>query len=170
MQLVHSAPMQEYQSCIIFVRTIQGAIVMRFLSLIILSILVFNSTLVSAEDAIDLESFAKKFIEAEDQAWQQGDFTALEAVEDPNIVFHGLGVDNFAAHKQYIINARNSNSGIHQEWEYLTGDGNLFALSYRAEVTAADQTTTVNALMLFRIGNGRITDVWLNMSTVNPGD
>ena len=122
------------------------------------------------EDTINLESFAQKFIEAEDQAWRQGEFEALQAIEDPSIVYHGLGIDNFEAHKQYIINARNSNTDIHQEWEYVAGDGSLFALSYRAEVTAAEQTNTVTALMLFRIGNGRITDVWLNMNTATPGE
>lgn len=141
---------------------------MRFLTIIISTALFFISPLVSGEEAVNLVAFAKQFIEAEDQAWQQGDFRALEAIEDPNIVFHGLGIENFEAHKQYIINARNSNSGIKQEWEYVTGDASLFALSYKAEVTATDQMSRVEALMLFRVGNGKITDVWLNMNTANP--
>ena len=86
----------------------------------------------AAAGSIDLQKFATRFIKAEDQAWQQGNFTALQAIEDPNITFHGLDVKGWKAHKQYIMNARQNVPGIEQEWHYLTGDGDLFALSYKA--------------------------------------
>ena len=133
------------------------------------TVLVFLSLpqLVSAGDLNNLEKFAQKFIAAEDMAWQQGDFAALQALEDPGITFHGLDVKGWEAHKQYIENARQNFSGIQQEWHYLTGDGDLFALSYKAYAMANNEKMQTQALMLFKIGNGKITDVWLNMNTTS---
>lgn len=123
--------------------------------------------LAAAGTGINLKKFAHEFITAEDQAWQQGKFTALRKLEDPNITFHGLDVKGWKAHKQYIMNARQNFSGIQQEWHYLIGEGSLFALSYKAYAVVNNEKMETHALMLFHIANGRITDVWLNMNSTS---
>jgi hypothetical protein len=37
---------------------------------------------------MDIKEFAEKFTKAEDDAFQQGDFTALSKLEDPNVIYH----------------------------------------------------------------------------------
>ena len=138
---------------------------MRLLTYVTVLFLFSLSQYAAAAGSIDLQKFATRFIKAEDQAWQQGDFAALQAIEDPNITFHGLDVKGWKAHKQYIMNARQNVPGIEQEWHYLTGDGNLFALSYKAYYLINNEKMQTEALMLFHIGNGRITDVWINMNS-----
>ena len=143
---------------------------MHLLNYVTVLMLITLPQFASAEGSIDLQKFASRFIKAEDMAWQQGDFTALQAIEDPNITFHGLDLKGWEAHKQYIVNARQNVAGIQQEWHYLTGDGNLFALSYKAYAMVNNEKMETTALMLFRISNGRITDVWLNMNTTSLHD
>ena len=143
---------------------------MRLLTYVTVLIICSLPQFASARGSIDLQKFATRFIKAEDMAWQQGDFTALQAIEDPDITFHGLDVKGWQAHKQYIMNARQNFAGIQQEWHYLTGDGSLFALSYRAYAMVNNEKMQTDALMLFQIGNGRITNVWLNMSTTSLHD
>lgn len=138
---------------------------MRLLTYITVLFLLSLSQFAAAGTTIDLKNFAHKFIAAENQAWQQGDFAALQAIEDPDITFHGLDVKGWKAHKQYIENARQNVPGIEQEWHYLTGDGHLFALSYKAYYLINNQKMQTEALMLLHIGNGRITDVWINMNS-----
>ena len=143
---------------------------MRLLTYVIVLFILTLPQFATAEGSIDLHKFATRFIKAEDMAWQQGNFTALQAIEDPNITFHGLDVQGWQAHKQYIMDARRNFAGIQQEWHYLTGDGSLFALSYKAYTMVNNEKMETNALMLFQIGNGRVTDVWLNMNTTSLHD
>lgn len=142
---------------------------MNRLSILSTTLILFAAMQITfAAEGVNLEEFVGRFIKAENQAWQQGEFAALEAIEDPAIVFHGMGLNGWEAHKQYIINARQTITGLQQDWEYLTGDGNLFALSYKSTSTISGQKSRTEALMLFRLENGRIKDVWLNASTTNP--
>ena len=142
---------------------------MKRLSILFTALILFAAMQITfAAEGVNLEEFVGRFIKAENQAWQQGEFAALEAIEDPAIVFHGMGLNGWEAHKQYIINARQTITGLQQDWEYLTGDGNLFALSYKSTSTISGQKSRTEALMLFRLENGRIKDVWLNTSTTNP--
>ena len=142
---------------------------MNRLSILSTTLILFAAMQITfAAEGVNLEEFVGRFIKAENQAWQQGEFAALEAIEDPAIVFHGMGLNGWEAHKQYIINARQTITGLQQDWEYLTGDGNLFALSYKSTSTISGQKSRTEALMLFRLENGRIKDVWLNANTTNP--
>lgn len=128
-------------------------------------ILIVMPQLAATQDKSELEKFADRFIQAEDMAWQQGDFTVLQAIEDPDIFFHELNLRGFESHKKYIEDARKNVSGLHQVWQYLTGDGNLFAMSYKSTGIYNGQNSKTEALMLFRRNNGKITDVWLNLNT-----
>lgn len=143
---------------------------MRLLTYITVLLVLPLPHLASADDSIDLKKFADRFIAAEDMAWKRGEFAALQAIEDPDITFHGLDVNGWEAHRQYIVDARQNAAGIEQEWHYITGDGNLFALSYKAFYVINNEKMQTDALMLFRIGNSRITDVWINMNTSSLHD
>ena len=84
---------------------------------------------------MNTKDFAEKVIKAEDEAWQKGNFEPLKALEAPNAVYHmplgGPDMVGHEAHKQSIIGARQSWSDIKQEWQYLTGEGNLYAVSLK---------------------------------------
>ena len=124
---------------------------------------------------MDIKEFAEKFIKAEDEAWQNGNFDDLEALEDPGIVYHVSPLPDMVgweAHKQYIQTNRQIISGIQQNWKYLAGEGNLFALSYKSSGTTAAEIPTMNIpkgkkiatdyLFVLQVKNGRITEVWSN--------
>jgi predicted ester cyclase len=124
---------------------------------------------------MDIKAFAEKFIKAEDEAFQKGG-TALAKLEDPNVVYHMSSFGDLVgheAHKQNIINSHQLASDIKQEWKYLTGECNLFALSYQARYTSkgnipgwppAGKEASRDALFLFRLLHGRIVEVWNNGS------
>ena len=68
---------------------------------------------------MSIKEFAKKFIKAEDEAWQNGNFDPLEALENPNVIYHILALNQetsgWEAHKQYILTARQGFSNLEQE-------------------------------------------------------
>jgi predicted ester cyclase len=126
---------------------------------------------------MNIKEFAEKFIEAENQAFQQGNFDALEKLEDPNVVYHmgSLGdMVGHEAHKQDIIGTRQACSDVKQEWKYLTGEGNLFALSYKSNAKfiaekpglpiPVGKKIATDYLFLLRIKNNRIIEAWANGS------
>jgi hypothetical protein len=39
---------------------------------------------------VDIKQFAEAFIAAEKAAWERGDFTALEGLEHPDVVFQNI--------------------------------------------------------------------------------
>jgi hypothetical protein len=124
---------------------------------------------------MDTKEFAEKFIQAENDAFQKGDFVALSKLEDPNVVYHMSTFGDMVgheAHKQQIISSHQWFSEIKQEWQYLVGDGNLFALSYKARYISkgniglppAGKEAGRDSLFLFRLDHGRIVEVWNNGS------
>ena len=124
---------------------------------------------------MDIKEFVDKFIKAEDEAWLNQDFQNLEAIEDPNVVYHfivlGVDVEGFQAHKQQILDALASYSDIKQKSTYLTGESNLFSLLYEAKyisngtvpgLPAAGGEVNVSLMFLFRIDNEIIKEAWVN--------
>lgn len=117
-------------------------------------------------DDLNIQSFAKQFIKAEFDAWRSGKFDALEALEDPNIVFHNTAdgsilVNGWEEHKQYIIKSRQA-PDLKQEFNYITGDGNLFVLDYKASGKSPDQSEfNIAVRMVFLLKNGKVIEVWL---------
>ena len=122
---------------------------------------------------MSIRDFADKFIKAEDQAWQKGDFSALEKLEDENVVYHTPPIPDQVgreAHKQYILGTRLAVSKLHQDWEYITGDGNVFALSYNMSAVWTGQIPgmppptgkeiTNNSLFVFLLKDGKIKEAW----------
>lgn len=123
----------------------------------------------------DLEEFAEKYINAEDKAWEQGDTSDLEKLEDPNIVYHmhnlGFDLEGWDAHERIILDTRGMMSDLQQDWKYLTGEGNHFAMAYTSHSTMPGEEpditldVTNSSLFLFRIDKGRVVEVWVNGST-----
>ena len=123
---------------------------------------------------MSIEDFAQKFIKAENEALQQGNFDALAELEDPNVVYHVpppiTDLLGHEAYKQFLMTARQAFSGQQLEWEYLTGDGNVFALSYKTrgmftgELPGFPPPTgkeiTADNLMVCRLKDGKIIEVW----------
>jgi predicted ester cyclase len=126
---------------------------------------------------MDIKKFAEKFIKAEDEAWQKGNLRPLQELEDPNVVYHfmhlGQDIVGFEAHKQQILGAKIGSDDLTQEWKYLTGEGNLFAVSYSSRMVSngkvpglppAGKEMTSNSMFLFRLKNNRIVEAWSNGS------
>lgn len=125
---------------------------------------------------MNIKDFAEKFIKAEDEAFQKGNFETLKAIEDPNVVYHMSTFGDLIGHeghKQNIMGWPQIASDIKQEWKYLTGEGNLFALSYKARYISkgnvpgmppAGKEASRDALFLFRLKHGKIVEVWNNGS------
>jgi glyoxylase I family protein len=84
------------------------------------------------ESTLSIKEFAEKYMAAQIEAWQNGKFDLLEALEDPNAVYHlSFGdVVGWEAHKKDILQRRQRVLELPQ-WTYLTGEGNVFALSWK---------------------------------------
>jgi predicted ester cyclase len=123
---------------------------------------------------LNTKDFAERFIKAENEAFQKGNFEPLKEIEDPNVVYHMSTFGDMVgheAHKQQIMMWPQAFSEIKQEWKYLTGEGNLFALSYKARyiskgnvpgMPSAGQEASRDALFLFRLKHGKVVEVWNN--------
>lgn len=65
----------------------------------------------------------------------KGNTKPFKELEDPNVVYHmGIRGDivGSEAHEQDFLGAQMAFSDIKMEWKYLTGEGNLLALSLKA--------------------------------------
>lgn len=134
---------------------------------------------------MDINEIAEKFIEAEHQAFQQGDFNALEQIESSDIVIHMPPIPDFKgfdAHKHYIMAGRESTKDFKQDWDYVTGDGNVAVLSLKQKMTLtadneafklpAGSTINADAFFVLRRKDDRITEIWIksSMDVTPPGE
>jgi len=122
---------------------------------------------------MDTKEFAEKLIKAYDEAFK-GNTKPLKSLEDPNVVYHmGIRGDIVGpdAHEQDILGSLMAFSDIKIDWKYLTGEGNLLALSYKGRYVSngkvpglppAGGEVTSDALFLFRLKDGKIFEVWMN--------
>ena len=96
---------------------------------------------------MDIKEFGQQFIDAEKQAFKQGDFSVLEAIEAPDVVYHwggGRDMVGHEAHKQDIMNYRKLTKDHSQEWDYITGDGNLCVLSIKETMTFIEEYPVIS--------------------------
>ena len=128
---------------------------------------------------MSIEEFAEKLIRAMNEAWDNGNFDLLEKLEDPDVVYHLSsgqdGTGGFEGHKQFLTVTRQATSDRKIEWKYITGEGNLFALSYKSssKVTGeipgfplpVGKRISGDTLFLFRLKDGRIVEAWEKGST-----
>jgi predicted ester cyclase len=122
---------------------------------------------------LDIKEFADKYIKAVSEAFQNYKFDLLAEVEASDVVYHTPELVGHEAHKQSIMITPQYCSDIKQEWEYLAGDGNLFALAYKARYIStgklpgwppAGKEAGRDAIFLYRLENGKIAEVWQNGS------
>jgi len=126
------------------------------------------------EIIMDIKDFANKFIEVEKQAFKEGNYKALEAIEAPDVVYHWGGSRDMVgheAHKQDIINYREKTSKHLQEWNYVVGDGNICVLSIKETITfikdypviraQAGTTVEFDAFFVLRRENDRVAEAWI---------
>lgn len=125
---------------------------------------------------MDLKEFADKYMEAMVEAFQNNNFSALAEIEDVDVIYHTPSLVGHEAHKQSIIESHQYISDIKQEWEYLAGDGNLFALAYKARYISRGKVpgwpsegeeAGRDAIFLYRLENGKIVEVWQNGIWIN---
>ncbi len=79
-------------------------------------------------------------------------------------------IEGHEAHRQYILAICHACSDIKQEWEYLAGDGDVFAMSYKssgrfvAEMpglpTPIGKSFVNDYLMVMRLQNKKVAEVW----------
>jgi predicted ester cyclase len=131
---------------------------------------------------MDTKAFADKLTKAYNEALLKGNTRPLKELEDPNVVYHmiirgGQDIVGSDAHEQDILGSRAALSDIKVDWEYLTGEGNLLALSYKARYVSsgsvpglppAGKEMNVDALCLFRLKDGKIVEMWMNGNTAIP--
>jgi len=118
---------------------------------------------------MDIKEFAEQWIEADKEAWRNGNFALLEKLEDRDAVFHPpLGMPDmvgYEAHKQQIISARQNYSDIENEWQYLTGEGNLMVIGYKSSFRGSKKPDSArnfssDEIIVARVENGRIVEGW----------
>jgi predicted ester cyclase len=121
------------------------------------------------------KDFAEKFIKAEYEALNKGNVGALEVLYDPRVVYHHFGVPDLVGLQpvmQATVGLRKTFSDYQQECKYLTGEGNLFTLSFKSSgiftgelpgyPPPTGKEVKVDALRLFRMQNSKIVEVWSN--------
>lgn len=123
---------------------------------------------------MDIQEFGLKFIEAEKQAFQQGNFAALEAIQAPDVIYHwGDGRDMVGreAHRQDIMEYRQRTSKHIQDWDYVVGDGDVCVLSIKESMTFAEEfpaisasagvTIEFDAFFVLRRENDKVAEAWI---------
>ena len=118
-----------------------------------------------AKNSTDIHEFAMKFIAAEKAAWEHGDLSALQALEHPDVVYQNIDGTIFRGwegHKKDIEDAKASIGGapITQEWKYLMGEGNIFAVSYVWDIHLPDQVLNFTGIAVCRVQNGKLVEEW----------
>ena len=127
---------------------------------------------------MSIKELAEKYIKAEAEAWETGNCDNLQKLEDPDVIWHLMArnqeVVGWEAHKQFILGAWQMVLKIKDEWEFLTGDDNMFALHHKSiskfrggtpGSASGDKETTSDTLMVMRLKNGRVAEVWTNGSS-----
>ena len=124
---------------------------------------------------MDIKEFAQKYIKAQTEAWLHGKVDGFDELEDPNVVYHfqppnpdRVGLEG---HKKNFETIRKALTDIQVEWKYLTGEGNLFAVSYGARAMFTGELSgrppptgkevTINEMVLCRLEKGKIVEVWM---------
>ena len=119
------------------------------------------------------EFVEKEFIKAENDAWEKGDFRGLEKFLDPNMVIHMppplTDLTGLEAVKQFILGTRLAISNFKQSWQYLAGDGEVFALLHKESGVFTSQfpgvpvgkEVTIEGLFVFRLKDGKVAEEWV---------
>jgi hypothetical protein len=117
--------------------------------------------------------FAKRYMAAQKDAWERGDFAGLAALEQADVRFtniNGTVFEGRDAHFAAIdgLKASFGSARIAQEWRYLMGDGSVFSLSYEWTVETPERPTVIAGILVGRIENGLLVEEWGANYTVGP--
>jgi hypothetical protein len=124
---------------------------------------------------VTVKELAEKYIQAELLAFQNNDFKQLFELEVPDVVYHISPLHDLVgheAHRQYILSVSTGVSGLTQKLQYLSGDVNMFLLSYKATglITGVKpgfppsigKKMEMDYLFAVQTANGKVTEVWAN--------
>jgi hypothetical protein len=134
--------------------------------------LVLSASL-AGEEPTAIEKFAAAFIDAEIAAWERGEFDALQALEHSDVVFQNINGTVFRGwdeHKKAIEETKAGYNGarITQEWRYLMGEGNMFAVSYVWTVHFPQQPLRIAGIAVGRVRDGKLAEEWGAGSALPP--
>jgi hypothetical protein len=129
---------------------------------------------------MNTKDFAEKVIKATEDAMYHGDCSAFEKIEDPQIIYHMMPADyhraGFDAHKKEILLTKDAITNLKIEMKYLAGSGEFFLLSLTStgrftkelpmRPVPVNKDYTDNYLMVYRVTNNKIVEVWVNGNTV----
>jgi predicted ester cyclase len=123
---------------------------------------------------MNIKEFAQKYMKAQTDGWTKGKVDDLNELEDTNVLYHFQPPNpdrtGLEGHKQFLIAINKALSDIKIEWKYLTGEGNLFAISYSARALytgelpgyppPTNKEVTANEMFICRLNKGKIVEVW----------
>jgi predicted ester cyclase len=126
---------------------------------------------------MDIKEFGEKYIKAQEEAWREGKFDGLEEILTPDVIYHfgALGdMQGLEGHKQYVLASMQNYSDTEYNWQYLVGDGNLFAISYKSKGTATTDIPALNItkgnkhtgdyIFIIQVKDNKVSEVWANGS------
>jgi predicted ester cyclase len=121
------------------------------------------------------KEFAEKVMEAETECILRGNYSLMESLFSNQVIMHHppfADTVGWTAIKRMYERLRESTPDIHVELKYVTGEGNLLVLSYKSRGTFTGNVegypppngkeVTDDALQIFCIGNGKITESWIH--------
>ncbi len=127
---------------------------------------------------MSIKDIAGKYMKAEDNAWIQGNVDAFNEVDAPDVVYHlvpGMpDIKGLDAHKQYIAARRQSFTDIRFDWQYLTGEGSLFAIYCSEHMKSIAEIPgmplppgkqlTLSTTIIGRVKKDKLAEVWMATS------
>lgn len=126
------------------------------------------------------KEIAERFIQAEKEAWTRGNVDALDEVEDPNIVIHGVGMPDIVGregHKQFILGARKAFANIKHEFMDVTGSDDIAAFRYTESFTFSGKmpglppptgkSVYYQGAMFLHIKNNKIAEIYMVWDTMS---
>ena len=125
---------------------------------------------------MDVKEIAEKWIQADKQAFREGNFDALEQIYAPDIIIHSApnpDMIGFEVNKEHILKVRKNISDLQQEWNYITGDGNVFAIAFKETfmpkvdipIAPAGSNVNIDSLFVLRCENDKIAEIWMKGNT-----
>jgi predicted ester cyclase len=125
-----------------------------------------------------IKDIAEKFMKAENDAWLKGNVDAFDAVDSPDVVYHLIpGMPDIVgrdAHKQYIAARRQAFTGIKFDWQYLTGEGSIFAVYCAEQMTSIAEIPgmplppgtkiALSTTIIGRVNKDYLAEVWMATS------
>ncbi len=141
----------------------------RVLWLLFACFIIATLLLTSCRDE-SVKKIVEEFLEAEDEIWNTGNADPLMEIEDPNIIIHMWGSPDIVgneAHKQTILNLRNSFPDIKHEWADITGTGDIGAFRYTERFEFAGKKVEYEGGMFLHVKDGKIVEIYILYDTMS---